>query len=100
MLNSVGLYCSTNVPEVTLTPELSDIGMPLPGTLFGTLMLAVADRDPRRRRRQQLAGRRRQAVLERHQHVRPRRRVVGRDHHRVRRPRRAPHLRQAVRKAA
>src|SRR5579862_7607976 len=40
IVNRLGLYSSVNVPEVTLRPLDSAIGMPLPGMLLATLIVA------------------------------------------------------------
>src|SRR5579862_2880485 len=40
MASRLGLYCKVNVPEVTLSPLDSAMGMPLPGMLLATLMVA------------------------------------------------------------
>src|SRR5579862_2552539 len=40
MLKRVELYCSVKVPEVTPWPLLRAMGIPLPGTLLATLIVA------------------------------------------------------------
>src|SRR5579862_9456979 len=42
MVNRLGLYCNVKLPEVTFKPLLSAMGMPLPGMLLATLIVASA----------------------------------------------------------
>src|SRR5579862_8054112 len=40
MVSKLGLYCNVKMPEVTPRPLDKAMGMPLPGMLLGTLMVA------------------------------------------------------------
>src|SRR5208337_1677791 len=42
IVSKLGLYCNVKLPEVTPRPLLNAMGMPLPGTLLATLIVASA----------------------------------------------------------
>src|SRR5579862_1266700 len=46
IVNKLGLYSKVKLPEVTLTPLDSAIGMPLPGMLLATLIVATPTETP------------------------------------------------------